>query len=561
MPNYARISSLLGLYGRRTALTAAAIGLIAAFSPVGRLLAQQAQQGVVAGVNVNMVGGPAQIQNSPTLRIDGDPFLQRQNEPSMACSSRNPLTCLAGANDYRLVDLPGLPDGKVTGDAWLGVFWTRDDGQTWRSTAMPGFPQDTSALGLASPLKGYAAAANPTVRAGTNGLLYYSGIAFNPAASTTAGSSSSGVEGKSGTYFLTLFIDDNNSQDLTAPPRYVRTSIINDGTSGQFLDKPWIATDIPRAGAGTCLIAGSNGVPDQTVPAGPLYAAYSVFTGSGNNANSKLMFTRSLNCGLTFENPVRLDANVDISQSAQISVNPTNGDILVVWRSFATPNGSSTAKILAAKSTNGGRSFSPPKAVVDLGIQANSLAFDQPTLPDASVPDGTLYRLFRTNGYPAVCTDTNGLTRVAWAQRGVGPGGEARILVSTSTNGNSWSTPVAVDNHSGRGHQFMPAIACQASHAMLAWYDARNDNAQFSGYPANVIFGSFVWEPVTRDWTHTIDVRGAAAQAGGAFGPSTQVSRYQYRVRRIVAAAADREQPGELAAVRRRQVAVHRRLH
>src|SRR5262249_54143267 len=64
--------------------------------------------------NVNMVSGPS--------LPGGDPFLQRQNEPSIALSSRNAQRLLAGANDYRTVDLPGLPDGEETGDAWLGVF-------------------------------------------------------------------------------------------------------------------------------------------------------------------------------------------------------------------------------------------------------------------------------------------------------------------------------------------------------------------------------------------------------------------------------------------------------
>jgi len=67
----------------------------------------------VPGPNVNMVSG--------TTLPEGDPFLQRQNEPSGSVGTRNPLHVMAGANDYRTVDLPGLPDGEETGDAWLGV--------------------------------------------------------------------------------------------------------------------------------------------------------------------------------------------------------------------------------------------------------------------------------------------------------------------------------------------------------------------------------------------------------------------------------------------------------
>src|SRR5213080_3188245 len=55
----------------------------------------------IAGRNINMVSG--------TQWPGGDPFLQRQNEPSIAVSSRNPQHLLAGANDYRTVDLP-YPD-------------------------------------------------------------------------------------------------------------------------------------------------------------------------------------------------------------------------------------------------------------------------------------------------------------------------------------------------------------------------------------------------------------------------------------------------------------------
>ena len=55
------------------------------------------QQAPSPDANVNVISGTG---------ADGDWTLQRQNEPSMACSSRNPQNCLAGANDYRTVDIP-----------------------------------------------------------------------------------------------------------------------------------------------------------------------------------------------------------------------------------------------------------------------------------------------------------------------------------------------------------------------------------------------------------------------------------------------------------------------
>src|SRR5712692_2013060 len=54
--------------------------------------------GQTPGDDVNVVSG--------TKWPGGDPFLQRQNEPSLAVSTRNPRHILAGANDYRTVDIP-----------------------------------------------------------------------------------------------------------------------------------------------------------------------------------------------------------------------------------------------------------------------------------------------------------------------------------------------------------------------------------------------------------------------------------------------------------------------
>ena len=201
----------------------------------GTFFARDAAAQLVAGPNTNIGGGPACRRDDPggdpncPFQVFGDVTIQRQNEGSMACSSRNPQTCMAAGNDYRLVGLPSASgaEGKVTADAWLGIFWSRNGGQAWRSTLLPGWKtdpdannkvlMDTSPEGAAAvnPIAGFQAAADPTVRAGTHGLFYLSGIAFNWAeeANGTSSPQQAGGEGKSGVQFASVFIDDNDTSD------------------------------------------------------------------------------------------------------------------------------------------------------------------------------------------------------------------------------------------------------------------------------------------------------------------------------------------------------------
>jgi len=208
MPRHARVSQLirfarsLDKRWRHLAVAAAAV-LTAVATP----LAQQIV--VVPGRNVNMVSG--------TKWPDGDPYLQRQNEPSLAASTRNPLHLLAGANDYRTVDIPFVNNANETGDAWLGLFKSFDGGQRWKTTLLPGYPQDVSAEGMSSPLKGYAAGADPIVRAGTNGLFYYTGLVFDRSVDNSGRSA----------IFAARYIDTNN-QENGDPIRYVPRQAVDD---------------------------------------------------------------------------------------------------------------------------------------------------------------------------------------------------------------------------------------------------------------------------------------------------------------------------------------------
>lgn len=194
----------------------------------------------IAGTNVNMVSG--------TQWPGGDPFLQRQNEPSIAVSSRNPFHLLAGANDYQSVDLALTTNGE-TGDAWLGLFKSLDGGATWRSVLLRGCPYNTSICAGAPAVQsgGYAAAADPTVRAGSNGMFYYSGLVFNRGLNPASA------------IIVSRLIDLNSKENADANDilngdsiQYLSTSIVATGTPSSFLDKPTMAVDVPRWGANTC---------------------------------------------------------------------------------------------------------------------------------------------------------------------------------------------------------------------------------------------------------------------------------------------------------------------
>ena len=522
--------------------------------------------GQSSGPSVNMVSG--------TGWTNGDPFLQRQNEPSLAVSTRNTLHLFGGANDYRSVDIAGLAGQSERADAWLGVFKSFDGGQTWQSTLLPGFPSDSSPIGLASPLHGFQAAADPTVRGGTNGLFFYSGIAFN------RGINAAGV------VFVARFIDNDNKENgdathangnltnlaPTDPIQYVNTVIVDSGNSGQFLDKPWIATDVPR-GTATCNVPftkpdGTQGT--QTFPASQVYIAYTSF--NGNLLDTKIMFSSSQDCGATWDKPVKLSESNSVNQGTIIVVDPSSANnaaatIYVAWRRFATS--SQPDAIMIAKSTDGGNSFSKAVQAVTFPTACSTTT---PPPAGCAFDQGTTAASFRTSAYPALAVDDTGRAYLAWSQRQAS--GDARIMMQESPDGLNWAfPPVLVDNGpvlddsgnpfsslSGRGHQLMPSLNFSAGKLSLVYFDFREDhtlgffteNPDLSSYTetrqfegelignpgSSLVFNPFVSDaaPPLTTRRHTIDVQGEQASplAPGSAGlPSFspfRISRYLFGI-------------------------------
>ena len=491
------------------------------------LLAASTVQAQQVGTNVNMVTG--------TQWPGGDPFLQRQNEPSMAISSRNSLHMVAGDNDYRSVDLPSVSgEAAPTGDAWLGFFTSFDGGQTWTSNLVPGYPQDTSIQGVLSPIHGLGAGADPSVRAGTNGMFYYGGLAFNRQVGGTS------------KVFVATYTDDNDIEGSNSI-RYLWTTQVDAGNANLFEDKPAIAVDIPRSWSGLCVIPALPLKKTQIFRAGTVYAAWTQFTGPEANGVAAIMYSHSIDCGLTWTPPQQISGTAKTNQGAALAIDPNTGALYITWRVFASTNPTQSDAIMYVASFDGGCTFTKPALV------ANINTFDQ---GDTSVS-------FRTNDYPTISVDNASHAYVAWSQRNAGNisanGGDARIVVSTgipTSNPKSiplqWSAPLVVDNWAGRGHQFMPGMAFSAGKLTVAWYDMRNDDllaiytalgvaGEFSeqeendgGAPDFPVFGTYIQDPEppfsSDARRQTLDVRAAQATPGDppVFFPSVQVTSYPY---------------------------------
>jgi hypothetical protein len=483
-------------------LSPKAQGTVFILAVLSSLLLSSAAMAQVAGQNVNMVSG--------TGWTNGDPFLERQNEPSIAVSTRNTSHLFGAANDYRTVDLPGLLGIDERGDAWLGIYKSFDNGLTWQSTLLPGYPLDSSPEGTRSPIHGRQAAADPLVRAGSNGLFYLTGIAFDRGTGATSN------------VFISRFIDLNNKEngDATSEnqgvltnlaPRdtvkYIDTTVIDTGSPTRFLDKPWAAMDIPR-GKATCTIAANEDgtTVTQKIPAGAIYTTYTAFTTVGKVQNSQLLFRRSMDCGATWSNPIVLSQSDDAAgqpdaegQGTVIAIDPSvpaplPATIYVAWRVFAVAGDPDDAgQIRIARSLNGGLSFDEQEPVVKFPLSCNKT----PTGAGCPFDQGTTSTSFRSNGYPALTVDNYGRIYVAWSQRD--SNGDGRIMMTVSRFVESWpsSNFKEIDfgsvpddygspftNLSNRGSQLMPTLNFTAGKLILTYYDLRQDHTSGSLSPA-----------------------------------------------------------------------------
>jgi BNR repeat-like domain len=410
--------------------------------------------------NNNVDGGLGNVTPSK------DAQNRQSNETTVAISTAaSPVTGQVGdivaeaANDYRMV--------PHFADTWMPVYLSFDGGTTWFgsppfpsgfNTMVPGFPTDTSAAGLASPIHGLAAAGDPVIRFDRSGNLLVAGIAFNRV--FDPGDRPLDTAAFVARYQFTPGTPATASTTTSAgsPPHftYQGTSIVDRGAigfavpgvvgfAGNFTDKPWMEVDLNSPAASPC--------------SGNVYLADTNFHGA--QGSSPVVFSRSTDGGVTWSSPRTISSGgsqgASHNQGADIAVAP-NGTVYVAFEAFSQ-QGLDTINLV--KSTDCGRHWTQPVIV-------NTI--DAPQAPGVA---------FRTPTFAFVATDTTSSNVVYVAYQSFA--GDYDIYVQRSTDGGaSFGSAVQVNDDPGARHQVFPTIEVSNHTLHVAWYDFRNSTT-----PAN----------------------------------------------------------------------------
>jgi hypothetical protein len=377
------------------------------------------------------------------------------NEPFTVVDPTDPDTVVAGWNDYCLTDL---------GAGWQGFAYSLDAGETWTDSIVPGYPQDTSTEGMASPLFGtHTDAGDPIAAFDSDGNLFVGGIAFNR------------VKPSNGDVYVATYGTTPTASGY--PVDYLRTVVVGTGTpsaviGGIFQDKPMLEVD--RTG----------GEHD-----GNVYVCWSRFTGAGQN---KVYFSRSTDSGATFSRPVSISRSQEVKgiQGCDIAVE-ADGDVYVTYRTF-TQNQNFGNGLAFSRSTDGGASFSratlirnitpyaPRDGTRDCGdgpfLCPAQFVFHRVPLEPRVTADqtGTLPGVYLT--YNEIRPGSEVESETSFASAGAGEVGQSLVYVlRTIDDGATWSNPMAVDP-ADAGHQFFPDIDALDGTIAVVWQDNRTDD-------------------------------------------------------------------------------------
>jgi hypothetical protein len=476
------------LVGSFVSLVALAIAL-----PAGAVIPSADHDDRVSGVGVTYYrydGGTDaaitecnDLSTSPTpvapTATDIDPndggARHQQNEPPAAVDPTDPNTVISGANDYCATDLDvGL----------MGFNYSRDAGESWRASLIPGYPFDTSAGGQSSPLQaqGLTDFSDPIAAFDNAGNLFFGGISY-------AGNLA--PQGGHNAVFVAKYNTTPPSCAATTcpgfPVSYDHTSIVAKGASsknlfGAFHDKPMLEVD--RTGGPTD---------------GNVYVCWTKF--NGNASPSDIMFSASTDHGATYSKPFKI-SSTPFSPSVQgcdIAIEH-DGEIWVEWRTINTSSRKSTYGIAYSRSTNVGKSWTASKLAVNLGQFGIYFPFDGGARDcgDGAFECPSHFVFNRYPLEPRITADQSGQlpgvyimynavdpatvvtnTQTSYSSAGVGTGrvGQSKSYVAKYNAGTDSWLQNQVEPNQSVGHAFFPDGDALNGKLVVVWQDSRADPA------------------------------------------------------------------------------------
>lgn len=193
---------------------------------------------------------------------------------------------------------------------------------------------------------------------------------------------------------------------------------------------------------------------------GVVYVSWSRFFAEIDAPQSIIYVARSTDGGATFGEPVPVSPldRTDHVQGSTVTVAPDGAVVVVYYDEHPSEDG--TVAVSAARSVDGGLTFSTPAAVARFTRAARQLNGHDPQ---------------RTNSYPAVAADAAGRVHVVYAASEAGDA--SSVFYARSVDGGAtFAAPVRLNDDGTTTAQAYPSVAVTPSGRVgVRWADRRSD--------------------------------------------------------------------------------------
>jgi len=468
----------------------------------------------------------------------------RQNEPAVAVDPRNTDVLVGSSNDYcgtynDGVDTDGAP--IPAGPIWLGYYRSQNGGETFQSSLVPGYPDDTSPYAALAKIR-TASAGDPVLAWDAEGRLF-------------AGSESSddpaGTKKTFGDVWVATYVNPAGPSGATINDgkQFAGSVVVAKGSSapnllGIFNDKTAIEADRTQS---QC---------HDTV-----YFANSRF--AGNAGGSNIYVYRSTDHGKSFSHGTLVTKNVNDVQDPDLAVT-ADGHVFITFDATIHRANRDVDVIMYAESRDCGATFAPARTLLtvkgydvqDVNAEApiakspaddrieadreaaGSTARDCGDGADHCASGYTFFRLTTSTRstadqysspndhsvyvvYHATIPGTEISSGTTFGSAGPGVGSQAGayfVRLDGATGAHTAPTLIdPTDSTLSRGHQVWPDISADGGTLHVLWWDSRNDSCYSRTRP--------IGNCADRSVVRALDIYGTASADGGAtWASATRVS-------------------------------------